>query len=159
MQQCWATVTVYPSCGMMGKTTASRKRKTPPFRVQICFTRSLWWEGPRLIDSPMSRKQHRHLAICLLPTAKILVYSCLLKQVFYGPSTCFEGDRNKAAASEDERKQKKNTSVLKKKPRRGTVPFVTSQADLETRRKHYEKRTGPSHFSVVQLRNIGAYYC
>lgn len=68
-----------------------------------------------MIDSPMSRKQHRHLAICLLPTAKILVYSFLLKQVFHGPSTCFEGDRNKAAASEDERKQKKNTSVLKKK--------------------------------------------
>lgn len=45
------------------------------------------------------------------------------------------------------------------KPRRGIVPFVTSQTDLEKSRKHYEKKTGPSHFSVVQLRNIGAYYC
>lgn len=29
------------------------------------------------------------------------------------------------------------------KPRRGIVPFVTSQTDLEKRRKHYEKKTGP----------------
>lgn len=82
----------------MGKTAASRTRKTPPSCLQISSFDPLQWEEPRLIDSLMSRKRHCHGAVCLLPTAKILIDNFLLKRALYRSFTSLEGDRNKTAA-------------------------------------------------------------